>query len=627
MSAAPSPVYLFGPFRLDTREGTLLKDGQLVPLTPKALDLLVVLARQSGQILEKDELLKQVWPDAFVEEGNLTVHVSALRKALGDGAGESAYIETIPRRGYRFCLPVEEVWEERPTLVVERRTETRIIQQEVEESALGLRVGSRRGMWMAAAAGLLLVAAIAWNWDRIGALIAGPQRIGSIAVLPFENLTGNAANDYIVEGLTESTITEVGKTPGWTVIARNSVLRFQGSKQSIPQIASALGVQGVVEGALLDARGQLRVNVKFVDGQSARTLWTASFERSHDEASGLPWEIARELVRSAGGQQSNTKPAGHVTHNVEAHRLYLQGRYYSNLRRQQALENYEQAIARDPDYAPAYLGLAETCIWLGGRGIIPGSEAGTRARAALQKALEIDPEYAEARLLLGLVKFQFDFDFVGAGKDLEIALLKAPNYANGHQWYGAYLQAMGRFEEGIHAVESAQRLDPFSLPIGADLGRAHYFSRRYDRAIQQLQKTLGIDPKFIQAHYLLGLCYLETGRAEEAIREIESATDFRGAWLGYAYARSGRTKDARQVLNDRIAEWERSHTGAAGIALIYAGLQDRNSAFQWLEKARVEKDASMPLLNAYPYWDSLRTDPRFKLLVERVGLPFVEPSS
>jgi len=369
------------------------------------------------------------------------------------------------------------------------------------------------------------------------------------------------------------------------------------------------------------------VNLKLVDGQSARTLWAASYERSNDEASGLAWEIARELARSAGGQQGAERRAGQITHDVEAHRLYLQGRYYSNLRRHQALETFEQAIARDPDYAPAYLGLAETCMWLGGRGILPAGEAAGRARAALQKALEVDPEYAEARLLLGLVKFQFDFDFAGAKHDLEAALPKVPNYANGHQWYGAYLQAMGRFEEGIRAVENAQRLDPLSPPIGADLGRAYYFSRQYDRAIQQLQKTIAKDPKFLQAHYLLGLCYLETGKTGDAVREIESATDFRGAWLGYAYARGGRANDARQVLGERVAEWERSHTGSAGIALIYAGLGDNNSAFQWLEKARLEKDASVPLLNAYPYWDSLRRDPRFKALVQRVGIPFVAPVS
>ena len=636
MNRGARTSFVFGQFRLDAQEKALFRAGSPVSLTPKDIEILLVLVQNSGQILEKDRLMQEVWPDTFVEESNLTVHVSQLRKALGDSSGEAEYIETIPRRGYRFCVPVEEILEEQPVTLLERRVEQRIIREEIEEvtfdeaeakSLLAARGAGRLAKFALGAVALVVVGGLLLWRDPFGMRARGknwtPPAIETVAVLPMTNLTGDPGQDFMAAALTESLITELGRSKNLRVISRSSVVQYQGKNRAVRDIAGELGADVVIEVALLRSGGPLRVTARMIHGASERTLLSTSFDRDGYDVSTVPWEIAHAVALEARPQHPLQEPdAAHRTRDYEAYSLYLKGRHLGNQRKKEALEHFQKAIARDPNFAPAYLGLGETYIWLAGRGYLPTREAAAQARAALTKAMELDPKYAEARIVLAVMQAQYEFDFAGADRTLPAAVADAPNYATGHQWYSAHLQSMGRFDEAISEMEKAQQLDPRSPAARTDLGRAFYFARQPGLAIEHYRKALELDPGFLQAHYLLGLAYVQQGQPEEAIREIQQATaGTPSAWLGYAYAQAGRTDDARRVLKERVSIWEREKNGAAGIACIHAALGERDEAFVWLEKAVEAHDPGIAMLNAYPYWDGLRSDTRFQNLLRRVCLP------
>lgn len=635
MNRGPRTVYTFGQFRLDAQEKVLFRAGAPVPLTPKDIEILLVLVQNSGRTVEKDRLMQEVWPDTFVEESNLSVHVSQLRKALGDGDGQLECIETVPRRGYRFRVPVEEVLEEQPVTLLERRVETRIIREEIEEvafeekeaKALPAPRGAGRSAKLAWALLALVVAGGLFLWrDPFGIRGRGlgwtPPPIETVAVLPMTNLTGDAGQDYLAAALTESLITELGRSKDLRVIAPSSVRQYTDRSRPLREIAGELGADAVIEASLLRSAGPMRVTARMIHGPSERTLLSVSFDRESYGVSAVPWEIARAVAQQAQSQDSLQEPSTvHRTMDYEAYSLFLKGRHLGNQRKKEALDHFQQAVARDPNFAPAYLGLGETYIWLAGRGYMPTREAVAHARPALTRALELDPKYAEARIVLAVMQAQYEFDFAGADRVLPAAVADAPNYATGHQWYASHLQSMGRFDEAIAELEKAQRLDPRSPAVRSDLGRAFYFARQTDQAIEHYKKALALDPSFKQAHYLLGLAYVQKGQPEEGIREIQEASAIPSAWLGYAYARAGRRDDARKILKERVSAWEREKIFASGIACIHAALGEKDQAFLWLERALETRDPAIAMLNAFPYWDGLRSDARFQDLLRRAGLP------
>lgn len=636
MNRGPRTVFTFGQFRLDAHEKVLFRAGSPVALTPKDIEILLVLVQNTGQTVEKDHLMQAVWPDTFVEESNLTVHVSQLRKALGDGDGQLDCIETVPRRGYRFCVPVQEVVEEQPVTLLERRVEKRVIREEIEEvtfepeevkSLPPASRGAGRSAKLAWAVAALLVAAGLLLWRDPFGIRSGQgwtqPTIETVAVLPMANLTGDAEQDAIAAALTESLITELGRSKDLQVIARSSIVPYTNRSRPVREIAAELGADAVIEASLLRSSGPMRVTARLVHGPSERTLLSVSFERDSYDVSAVPWEVARAIAQRARPQDPFQEPSSaHRTRDYEAYSLFLKGRYLGNQRKKEALDHFQQAIARDPNFAPAYLGLGETYIWLAGRGYLPTREAAAQARAALTKALELDPKYAEARIVLAVMQAQYEFDFAGADRVLPAAVADAPNYATGHQWYAAHLQSMGRFDEAISELEKAQGLDPRSAAVRTDLGRAFYFARQSGPAIEHYRKALALDPGFLQAHYLLGLAYVQQGRPGEGIQEIElAAAGTPSAWLGHAYARAGRHQDAKRILKERASIWEREKNGAAGIACIHAALGEKDQAFFWLERAMETRDPAIAMLNAFPYWDGLRSDARFQDLLRRAGLP------
>ena len=483
----------------------------------------------------------------------------------------------------------------------------------------------------ATALGVALFAAIGW-WT-FNTLSGGPGRIERLAVLPLANLMGNPEQEYFVQGMHDALIAELAQIGALTVISRQSVMRYKDTEKSVPEIARELNVQAVVEGSVFRWGDSVRIQAQLIEAVPEEGhLWARTYDRELRHVLALHSEVARDIaarVRVALTPEEEARLASARVVNPAAHEAHLKGRYHWNKRTEEgfasALQQFQHAIELDSGYALAYAGLADTYLLLGNYGVLPRSEAQPKAKAAALKALELDETLAEAHISLAGVKGEYEWDWSGAEKEFMRALELNPNYATGHQWYAAHLTLMGRPDEGVAEIKKAQELDPLSLRINVDVGRALYFAREYDQAIEQYWKTLELGPNFPSAHSLLGLAYLEKGLYEQAIAELQKGIALAGGglsvWLGYAYAVAGMRREALEMLDKWNERWQLRRAGAPTIALIYAGLGEQDRALAWLEKAAAERDPGLGGLKAYPYWDSLRDDPRFPDLLRRVGLP------
>ncbi len=632
--------YEFGAFRFLPGEGLLIRQGQPVPLPPKALETLGVLLRYHGHVVPKDELMQEVWPDTFVEEGNLTQAISILRRALGPSSDGNDIIETFPKRGYRFAAPVTLQGLEPGSLLVHERTHAQLVIEEEEDGdsaptqvvaaqAAGVR---HRGVLIGAlvATATIALALVAYrNW-RAPAQPMAPIR--SLAVLPFQPLAASEEDQILGLGMADSVIGKLAGLEGVVVRPTSAVRPYVEAPVDAATAGRALRVDAVLEGSLQRAGDRVRVSVQLLRVGDRSTLWAKQFDEQVTDIFSVQDAISRQVAMALAPALTREQHArlGHRhTQNVEAYQLYLKGRYHWEKRTvpslQTARKSFEQALDADPTYALAYAGLADTYILLGNHGVLPQREAKPRAKAAALKALEIDETLAEAHVSLAGVLGEQEWNWAGAEKEFRRAIELKPGYALAHHWYAALLQMQGRFGEAIGEMQRTWELDPLSLRVNTDLGRAYYFARQYDRAIEQYQKTLEIDLDFGGAHSLLGLAYLEQGRFDEAIAELQQGLALtRGQlsrWLGYAYARAGRRIEALEMLSRWQQAWEKKANGADVVALIYVGLGEKELAFEWLERAIQQDRAPLAMLKAFPYWDPLRGDPRFQDLLRRVGLP------
>ena len=671
MSNSSGPVYEFGPFRLDAAEQTLLRGGEPVPLTPKALQTLLVLVQHAGRVVGKDRLLEAVWADTFVEEGVLTVNVSALRKALGEAEGGEKYIETVPRRGYRFAAPVREASgaEETPrgsdapqdlagragevALIVERHTRSQLVVEEAggeaepaavrpggeEQKALG---PARPRPWprprAVLAGGVLLAGLVAaaylWASNRQQGKQALPAG-RSIAVLPLKPLgAGEQTENYLGVGLADALITRLGGLSQIRVRPTSSVLRFDHPKQDSLAAARSLGVDAVLEGSYQREGGRVRVTLQLVSARDGAQVWSDTFDDDFTHIFEMEDSISKEVARALAANLSEAEErllARRPTENVEAYQLYLKGRYFWTKRTEEGLKKgiayFQQAIEEQPDFALAYSGLADSYLVLCGLNLLPPRDAFPRVKAAAQRSLELDETRPEAHASLADAKFYFDWDWAGAEREYRRAIELNPGYATGHQWYSEFLVAMGRHEEAVAEARRAYELDPLSLPVNLNVGWVFYRARQQDRAIEQFRKTLELDQNFSPAHFFLGHAYEQKGMYEEALAEFQKAISLSGrnprllSVLGHGYAVSGRTQEAMKVY-DELGEMEKkSYVPSYHFALIHAGLGNKDRAFEWLERAYEERSVYLVFLNADPRLDGLRPDPRFADLLRRVGLP------
>lgn len=639
--------YEFGTFRVDRVERLLLHDGQLVPLTPKVFDTLLVLVENPLHILTKDELMKMVWPETVVEEANLTKNVSTLRKALGQSLDQHQYIETIPWRGYRFVASVREVSEETSDLILEERTRSRVlIKQEQETSAqIGSaspesvslekafapgseveRVSKWGVSWIVLAVCVTLTLAISaiilWFITSKGQTDTAPV-ITSIAVLPLDNLSGDPTQEYFADGMTEALIGNLARIHALRVISRTSVMRFKGSNKSVPEIARDLNVEAVIEGSVRRANGRVLVSAKLIRASTDSPLWTGNYERDLSDVLKLQSEVAREVadeirIQVTAAERARLSSARRV--NPEAHEAYLLGQYHNHKGDEQgwkqAIEYFERAIRIAPEYGAAYAGLSNAWFYRGTYGA-KFREVEAPSRAAALKSIELDEELAEAHISLAIVKSNYDWDWTGAELEFRRALELDPGSVLAHISYGHLLMYLGRHDEAIREGQIAVQLDPVSSATQASLGRFLYRARRYEEAVVRLKRAVELEPRSVGANFRLGDLYAQMGKYDEAIAAFGKIrglvpADFQ-VGIARAYALMGRQREARQMIGGLKAN-------ADAIAAVYAALGDKDEAFRILEKAVAERQLIVAL-KVDPPLESLHSDPRWKVLLSRMNLP------
>ena len=480
---------------------------------------------------------------------------------------------------------------------------------------------------LALAAALLVNAGEHRGWFGKGAR----HPLTSIAVLPLANLSNDPNQEYFADGMTDELISDLAKIQPLRVISRTSVMQYRNANKTLPQIAKELQVDAVVEGSVIRSGNKVRITAQLIEAPTDRHLWAETYDRDMKDVLSLQREVADAIVQQVQihltpEQKAELAPGRQV--NPAAYEDFLKGRYYWNKRTSEsmrtALEYFQQAIKKDPTYAPAYAGLADTYDLLGSYGLVSNDEAMQKARDAAQTALQLDNKLAEGYTSLAGVKF-FSLAWDDVEQDFQHAIELNPGYANAHHWYGLYLAAAGRNDEAVAQMKLAQGLDPLSLIINANVGFCLYLGKHYDEAIEQLKKTLELDPTFSAAHEYLGQAYLEKGQYDQAIEELKRATQLSNdaasrAELANAYASAGRRQDALNILQELSSPDKRTQAGAYELAMIYTGLSDTDQAFRFLRKAAEQKEGAMNNINVHPRFAKLHADPRFAALQQQMGL-------
>jgi DNA-binding winged helix-turn-helix (wHTH) protein/TolB-like protein/Tfp pilus assembly protein PilF len=635
MSEPRSDVYQFGDFHLDAARRILSgRDGAPIPLTPKVFDTLQYLVEHHGAVLDKDELMRAIWPQTVVEENNLNQSISVLRRVLGEKRGEHRYIATVPGRGYSFVADVRRAASPEP--VPEREpgdaasSPQRSAAKPKKRLSLILLVG-----FGVVVSGLVIyqlwsARKTAGQTDPASATVAQPTaRVRSIAVLPFKPLVANLRDESLELGMADTLIVRLSHFRDVRVLPISSVRKFGGLEQDPAEAGRELGVDAVLDGQIQRSGDSVRVTARLIGVGDGRQLWAGQFDEKFTDVFTLQDLISEKVVaalelRPTGEEQRRLKK--HYTEKVEAYQLYLNGRFFWEKRTpeglKRAIEYFGEAIDRDPDYALAYAGLADAHALLGVF-LLPPNEAFPKAREAALNALRLDDKLAEAHAALGHIKTQYEYDWAGAEREFLRAIELNPNYPNAHHWYPLVLSAQGRHDEALAEIRRAQELEPFSLFIHANVGVILCAARRYDEAISHLTRVLEMNPDFAHARGIRASAYLQMGMNDEAIAEFEKmpvmgAGGFRD--LGLAYALAGRRKDALKEI-ERLQELSKQHyVPPYSLSIIYAGLGDKDKALEWLEKSYEDRSTRLVWIKVDPRLDSLRSEPRFTELLRRMNL-------
>jgi TolB-like protein/DNA-binding winged helix-turn-helix (wHTH) protein/Flp pilus assembly protein TadD len=631
----------FGPFELDLKTGELRKSGLKIKLQEQPFQVLAMLLRHSGEVVTREELQKAVWPaDTFVDfDRGLNKAVTKIREALGDSAESPRFVETLPRRGYRFIAPVDVRTGLLPALpsadaapITAWRPEGACLQP-ATCSAGTIRKLPLPSLRLLGLVGLT-VGWFVWRraW-RPGAQ-AAPGEISSLAVLPLENLSRDSEQEYFADGMTEELITDLGKIGALRVISRTSVMSYKGTRKPLSQIARELNVDGVVEGSVLRSGERVRITAQLLSANPERHLWAETYERDARDVLASQDYLARDIAREIRAKltpQEQARLSSSRPVNTEAHEAYLRGIYFWNKRTepdmQKSIEYFNLAIQKDSTYALAYAALGNAYNMLAIYGHAAPREVYPKTYYLAQRALILDASLAEAHAVLGFYKKVYEQDLVGSDGEFRRAIELNPGYALGHVWRGEVLSGMGRHSEALAELDRALELDPTSLQVSDQRGLVLYLARRYDAAIEQIRKTLELEPRFAHAHCWLGKAYLQKGLVQEGLAELQTAASFPGGdspalvpWLGYAYALSGKRADAFRMIQTMKAREQKSFTFPYGVALIYCGLGEKERALAWLEKAYDERDPRLVAVKVEPALDPLRSDPHFQDLVRRIGL-------
>jgi TolB-like protein/DNA-binding winged helix-turn-helix (wHTH) protein/tetratricopeptide (TPR) repeat protein len=631
----PARTVIFGPFQIDPRSGELRKSGIKIKLQQKPFQLLQLLLEHPGELVNREELRQKLWPaNTFVDfDHSVGTALGKLRQALGDSAYTPRFIETLGNRGYRFIAPVTELhgYDIRPS----EQDHTAFL----AGGAGALRKVPAKQRWFLralAASGILLVGiavgAFLSRWSRVQSGAPLPVRIQSLAVLPLENLSGDIEQEYFADGMTAELITELAKVSSLRVISRTSAMRYKRTRKPLEQIARELKVDAVVEGEVLNSGRRVRVTAQLIQTATDRHLWAETYERDLRDVVELQGEVAQSIataIRTKVTPEEHARLADNRPVNPEAYEAYLKGRYFWNKRTESGLkksiEYFQQSIQKDPGYALVYSGLADSYDLLAGFEFLPSKDAYSKAKAAANKALKLDDTLGEAHTVLGDAMYEMDWDWRGAEREFKRAIELNPGYATAHQRYSLFLMRVKRTEESLTEIRRAQAIDPLSLAITSSVGWRLLWARRYDEAIEQLQKTLEMDPNFGRTHMYLGWAYEAKGNSEKAIDELRKAVlsdagSEELASLGHAYALGGYTRQAQNVLKQLEERSRRGYASEYEMAIVYAGLGEKDRAFGWLAKSCNNRDKDLVSLKADQELDNLRSDSRFRDLLRCVGL-------
>jgi DNA-binding winged helix-turn-helix (wHTH) protein/TolB-like protein/Flp pilus assembly protein TadD len=647
--------YEFGPFRIDSSKRRLVRNGEVVPVTPKAFDTLLALVESRGRVVEKDDLMEKVWPGVAVEQNNLTQNISALRKALGEKRDQPEYILTVSGQGYRFVASVSESWgdadssgaseiskPDESSFDVQTISKDNVAAESIDRVAPGFPTSEHlKPTWRTnprAWAACLLVVGLTiagfgyWRLRSRGEGIAGKE-IKSIAVLPFKPLAAEGADEYLLLGMADALITRLSNVKPIIVRPTSSVVKYANSGQDLVAIGRELEVDSLLEGRVQKSNDRIRVTVTLVRVKDGAPLWASKFDEKYTDVFTLEDRISEQVARSLLPTLTGTQKeqlSKHYTEDTEAYQSYIEGRYYWNKRTSEgvkkAISYFEDAIIKDSNYALAYAGLADSYATLRLFQEAAPQETMAKARSAALKALELDDELAEAHAALGYAKHRYEWDWSGAEREFKRAIELKPEYVTAHQYYGWYLVTLGQFDAAFKEFNRAEQLDPLSLYVNLTMGAPFYYSRQFDKAVRQYKKVIEMDPKFPLAHRWLAKAYLQEGTYEEATTEFQKVVTLLGGGddkapsLGYIYAVTGRTAAARSVLSELKKASEKRYVSPFYTAMIYVGLREKDHALEWLERAYEVRDPEMVFLNVEPQLEVLRSDARFADLLRRVGL-------
>ena len=650
-----SQVHEFGEFRVNAAKRLLLRDiDEIIPLTPKIFDTLLYFVQNSGKVIDKDELMHQIWPDTIVEENNLNKNISVLRRVLGEKPGEHRFIVTVPGQGYKFVADVREIEDaatreygdaemsEPPAVAgglsaaelnisdriaqIERQSEHDKGQSPMTEAQRKNRFWLR-SVFGAFVSGLILLGFYYWRGNETS--VVAP--IKTIAVLPFKPLVAENRDEVLEIGMADTLIAQLGSNREIVVRPLSSVRKYGTLEQDAQTAGRELSVDSVVDGNIQRWGNKIRVNVRLVKVADGILLWTGTFDEKFTDIFVVQDTISKKVatalaLRLSGDEQ--TRLEKRFTNNAEAYEFYLRGRFHSfkitppEIRK--AIGFYGQAIEADSGYAPAYAGMADAYRMQAIAAHAPSKEVCPQAKALAVRALEIDESLADAHIVLGWVGFLYDLDWESAERELQKAIELAPNNSEAHRAYAHLLSSSGRHEEAIAESKRARELDPLTLITATLDGYFLLYAGRYDEAIARLSKTLELDPNFWAAHNALGRVYLIQGRYDEAITAMTKAKDLSGGstepvtQLAYALAKSGRRGEAQAVMEELKLFAATNYVPMYFFAMIYNGLGEKEEALNYLDKTFQEREAQMTFIKIDTRWDNLQNEPRFVDLLKRI---------
>jgi len=632
-------VLRFGHYELDLHSREVRKGGMRIRVQQQPLKLLEILLERPGEMVTREELRTRIWPNESFGDFDQAVNVAVtkLRAALQDSAENPQYVETLPKRGYRLIAPVAIVGglSPDPTEASARNVSGGATHDAGRVAGMAdapPHLLSLRGWKIIAFAllvCLLILAGWVWRSNRQPSF-----SIRSLAVLPLDNLSGDASQDYFADGMTDQLITDLAQISALRVISRTSVMSYKRARKPLPEIARELNVDAVIEGTVLRSGDQVRITAQLIQASADKHLWAKSYEGNLQDTLAVQKSVADDIAEQIRIELTPRERAGLKNVkavNPEAYEDYLKGRYFWNKRTpdalRKAIDHFNQAIERDSNYAPAYSGLADSYVILGAwqYAVLDPKETYPRAKAAAIKAVELDDTLAEAHISLAMSTDMFVWDWEAAEREYRRGIELNPGYATGHHWYAEHLSETGRNDEAIAEIRKAESLDPLSLITGADVATLLVIARRYDEAIEHAKKTIELGPDFAVSHFALGMAYEQKGQSGGAIAAFQKAVEFSGgntafkSNLAHAYAVAGRRSDAVAILNELKDRSKHEFLNPSEIALIYVGLGQKDQAMVWLEKAY--EGRFDPVILTWPAFDPLRSDPRFHDLVRRIGLP------